>query len=132
VAAGTFRQDLFYRLNVFPLCIPPLKERLEDIPILAEHFRKQIEEQEKGGPQQWEPKALDALQRYEWPGNVRELRNMVHRAFIMTEGDTIQAEILRELLPAAAAEECEPKSKARPAKPKGRPKPVRRPASRTS
>ena len=93
------REDLYYRLNVFPIALPPLAERREDIAVLAEHFRKQIEDQERSGVQAWDPAALRTLEAYPWPGNVRELRNVVHRAHVMTEGDTIRPEVLEELLP---------------------------------
>ena len=93
------REDHYYRLNVFPIALPPLAERREDIAVLAEHFRKQIEDQERSGVQAWDPAALRALEAYPWPGNVRELRNVVHRAHVMTEGDTIRPEVLEELLP---------------------------------
>ena len=104
VREGKLREDLFYRLNVFPLHLPALKERPEDIPLLAEHFRREVEEQEKQGVLRFEPQAMEILQRSEWPGNVRELRNMVHRAYIMTEGDTILAEVVEKLLPSGAAQ----------------------------
>jgi transcriptional regulator with GAF, ATPase, and Fis domain len=86
VAKGEFRQDLYYRLNVFPIHVPPLRERREDIPMLvwafvdefAKVFNKNIETIEKEG--------LEALQRYSWPGNVRELRNCIERAMIVAEG----------------------------------------------
>jgi DNA-binding NtrC family response regulator len=100
------REDLYYRLNVFPLSLPKLSERSDDIPLLAEHFRKLIEEQERAGITGWEPKALEYLQSYAWPGNVRELRNVVHRAYVMTEGKTIRPEVVEGLLPRA-----EPKKK---------------------
>ncbi|HEX9286903.1 MAG TPA: sigma-54 dependent transcriptional regulator [Thermoanaerobaculia bacterium] len=96
------REDLYYRLNVFPLSLPPLSERRDDIPLLAEHFRKMIEEQERAGVSGWDPKALDQLQAYDWPGNVRELRNVVHRAYVMTEGKVIRPEVVLTLLPRAA------------------------------
>ena len=96
------REDLFYRLNVFPLALPTLTARLEDIPLLAEHFRKTIEEQERAGVTAWDPKALELLQAYEWPGNVRELRNVVHRAYVMTEGKVIRPEVVLSLLPRVA------------------------------
>ncbi len=114
---GKLREDLYYRLNVFPLCLPLLKDHSEDIPLLADHFRREIEEQEKAGVKQFEPAALERLQAYDWPGNVRELRNMVHRAYIMTEGDTILADVVRDLLPAGPREEGKPPTKEKPAKP---------------
>ncbi|HEY3204704.1 MAG TPA: sigma-54 dependent transcriptional regulator [Thermoanaerobaculia bacterium] len=96
------REDLFYRLNVFPLSLPTLAERREDIPLLAEYFRKQIEEQEGAGVKGWDPQALEALNSYRWPGNVRELRNVVHRAYVMCEGPTIGPAVVKSLLPEGA------------------------------
>ncbi|HEX9149726.1 MAG TPA: sigma 54-interacting transcriptional regulator, partial [Thermoanaerobaculia bacterium] len=96
------REDLYYRLNVFPLALPTLIERREDISLLAEHFRKSIEDQERAGVSSWDPRALELLQAYEWPGNVRELRNIVHRAYVMTEGKTIRPEVVASLLPRSA------------------------------
>jgi two-component system, NtrC family, response regulator AtoC len=96
---GKLREDLYYRLNVFPIALPTLAQRREDIPLLAEHFRRQIEDQEKAGVGAWSPEALSMLDAYDWPGNVRELRNVVHRAYVMTEGETIQPEVVESLLP---------------------------------
>jgi DNA-binding NtrC family response regulator len=93
------REDLYYRLNVFPIALPTLADRPDDIPLLAEYFRKLIEEQERAGVSGWDPKALELLQDYEWPGNVRELRNIVHRAYVMTEGKIIRPEVVLSLLP---------------------------------
>jgi len=109
---GKIREDLYYRLNVFPLCLPALKERRDDVPILAEHFRREIESQEKAGVDSFESAALELLQRHEWPGNVRELRNIVHRASILTEKGTISAETVRTLLPERVGHECEAKKEA--------------------
>ncbi|HSE64518.1 MAG TPA: sigma-54 dependent transcriptional regulator [Thermoanaerobaculia bacterium] len=108
------REDLYYRLNVFPIALPTLAEKREDIPLLAEHFRKLIEEQERGGVAGWDPRALELLQAYEWPGNVRELRNIVHRAYVMTEGKTIRPEVVMALLPRAARPVAASKKKAAP------------------
>ena len=101
IQQGKLREDLYYRLNVFPIALPLLSERPEDIALLAEHFRRHLEDQEKAGVTSWEPAALSALESYGWPGNVRELRNVVHRAYVMTEDDTIHPEVLEELLPGA-------------------------------
>jgi len=114
IRESKLREDLYYRLNVFPLWIPPLKERLDDIELLAEHFLREIEAKEKAGVQRWDPKAVDLLRAHVWPGNVRELRNIVHRAYILTEGSTIDARTVRGLLPDSLGEEYEPKKKARP------------------
>ncbi len=113
IREGKLREDLYYRLNVLPLALPTLSERREDIPLLAEHFRKLIEEQEKSGVTAWDPKALDLLQRWDWPGNVRELRNVVHRAYVMTEGETIRPQVIAELLP-GTKETSSPRGRAEP------------------
>ena len=101
IKEGKLREDLYYRLNVFPLALPTLSERPEDIPLLAEHFRKLIEEQEHAGVAGWEQPAIDLLQSYTWPGNVRELRNVVHRAYVMTEGKLIKPDVVESLIPKA-------------------------------
>ncbi|PKO66351.1 MAG: sigma-54-dependent Fis family transcriptional regulator [Betaproteobacteria bacterium HGW-Betaproteobacteria-16] len=93
VAAGRLREDLMYRLNVFPIDLPPLRERLSDVGLLAEHFLRGIGEQE-GHSKTFTPEALDQLARYTWPGNVRELRNAVHRAYVMAQGTQIDAQWL--------------------------------------
>jgi DNA-binding NtrC family response regulator len=83
VAAGRFRQDLFYRLDVLTIRIPPLRERREDIPVLAAHFRSQFAAQLGLPPVELTPQELDAMLHYDWPGNARELRNLVERSFIL-------------------------------------------------
>jgi DNA-binding NtrC family response regulator len=88
VAAGRLREDLLYRLNVFPLHLPPLRDRLTDVALLAEHFLTTISQQE-GKAKRLSPEALAQLATYRWPGNVRELRNAVHRAYVMAAGDVI-------------------------------------------
>ena len=113
IRAKKLREDLFYRLNVFPLPLPTLGQRPEDIPLLAEHFRKLIEDQERGGVSGWEPMALEMLQAYDWPGNVRELRNVVHRAYVMTEGRTIRPDVVQGLLPRSTGSSS-PKKKKKP------------------
>jgi two-component system response regulator AtoC len=129
IQEGKLREDLYYRLNVFPLSLPPLRDRRDDIPLLAEHFRRQIDEEEKKGVRAWDPKALECLQSLEWPGNVRELRNVVHRAYIMTEGDTILVSALDEILPGGPTEECDSDKPAQPVKP-GKPAKPADPATR--
>jgi len=118
IREGKLREDLYYRLNVFPLSLPSLKDRREDIPLLAEHFRRQIEDEEKKKVLRWEPKAMELLQGHEWPGNVRELRNVVHRAYILTESDTILADVVREVLLAGAVDQREPTPPPKKARPK--------------
>ncbi len=88
VSAGKLREDLLYRLNVFPLDLPPLRDRLDDVPLLANHFLAAISEQE-GRARRFTPEALARLAAYPWPGNVRELRNAVQRAYVMAQGEWI-------------------------------------------
>jgi two-component system nitrogen regulation response regulator NtrX len=83
IEQGNFRADLFYRLNVIPFELPPLRERLEDVPLLIEHFNDRFSVAYGKKPKKFEPEALDAMQNYSWPGNVRELRNTVERVVIM-------------------------------------------------
>ncbi|WP_029896666.1 sigma-54-dependent Fis family transcriptional regulator [Desulfohalovibrio reitneri] len=91
VSRGTFREDLFYRLNVFPLRVPPLRERSEDIPPLLNHFLGRMEK-EYNRRLVFSPAALDSLMRYHWPGNVREMENLVERLAIMVESEQIDLE----------------------------------------
>ncbi|MCK5806357.1 MAG: sigma-54-dependent Fis family transcriptional regulator, partial [Lentisphaeria bacterium] len=96
VAEGTFRSDLFFRLNVVPIELPPLRDRPTDIVTLIEHFlHARIRTKPKGiGPQRFSSAALELLQHYSWPGNVRELKNLVDRLMIMVEENTIRVEHL--------------------------------------
>jgi two-component system response regulator HydG len=89
VKRGKFREDLYYRINVVPLTIPPLRERAEDIPLLAAHFLKLYGEKNKRMLKGFADGVLDALMQYAWPGNVRELENIIERTVIMSRGDTI-------------------------------------------
>ncbi len=93
VASGKLREDLFYRLNVFQIHVPPLRERLEDVALLAEHFLLTMNQREKT-QRALTPDALDRLLHYDWPGNVRELRNVIQRAYIMCETNTIDADCI--------------------------------------
>jgi DNA-binding NtrC family response regulator len=88
VAAGKLRKDLLYRLQVFPLYVPPLREHSDDIELLAAHFLADLNRRSNTN-KAFTPAAIDRLKRYHWPGNVRELSNAVHRAYIMTDGDWI-------------------------------------------
>jgi len=109
VAAGKFRQDLFYRLNVVPIDILPLRKRLEDVPELCRHFLHQIAKREKSAFRHLESEAVRLLQRYEWPGNVRELQNIIERACVLeSEPGVIRASTIEPWLrssntPAAVA-----------------------------
>jgi two-component system, NtrC family, response regulator AtoC len=91
VRAGTFREDLFFRLRVVEVCLPPLRERLEDIPLLAQAFLREFSE-ENGKPiQSFTPETLGLLAQYQWPGNVRELRTAIEHAVVLCRGDKITA-----------------------------------------
>jgi len=92
VAKGKFREDLFYRLNVFPIELPPLRERKEDIPELLDHFLKQNGKSNGLPSKSFTEKAVQALMDYDWPGNVRELENFVERLFIVSQGAVIRQE----------------------------------------
>jgi two-component system nitrogen regulation response regulator NtrX len=89
IRGGRFREDLYFRLNVVPIFVPPLRDRQEDIPILAEHFMAMLAKEYGRRPKSFERDAITALQQYSWPGNVRELRNLVERLMIMVPGDRI-------------------------------------------
>ena len=96
VGAGRFREDLFYRLNVIPLHLPPLRERGEDVLLLGEHFLKRFCAEKDRTPLAVSPEARDMLMAYSWPGNVRELENFMERLSILCEGANIRAEDLPE------------------------------------
>ena len=111
VAARQFREDLFFRLSVFPITIPPLRERQSDIPMLARYFIERFCRDLNKKPLAFAPSAVEALQNYQWPGNVRELQNCIERAVILTEGDTIHARHLSlsfSEAPSAAAADASP------------------------
>jgi DNA-binding NtrC family response regulator len=101
VAEGRFRQDLFYRINVINVELPPLRERLSDIPLLAKHFLEEVCQESGRKLQGFSDDCLTALQRYRWPGNVRELQNVVERAVLLGKSDTVQVD---DLPPQLAAE----------------------------
>ena len=96
VASGKLREDLFYRLNVFPIELPPLRDRLSDVPLLAEHFLAVFGAQQ-GQTKRFSAAALDRLSRHPWPGNVRELRNAVQRSYVMSIGEVIDGECLPDV-----------------------------------
>jgi len=113
IEEGTFRSDLYYRLNVFPITIPPLRERVEDIPALALHFARQCARR-MGRPVPSIPgSVMEALKGWSWPGNIRELQNVIERAVILTAGSTL----------ALALEDTQPKTR-KPAAPSAAPKPA--------
>jgi two-component system, NtrC family, nitrogen regulation response regulator NtrX len=90
VKKGQFRQDLFHRIYVFPLLLPPLRNRMEDIPVLVEHFSRQIALQNSWKSKPFAPDAIEELQRYSWPGNIRELRNVVERLLLLADAEVDQ------------------------------------------
>jgi transcriptional regulator with PAS, ATPase and Fis domain len=90
VQAGTFRDDLFYRLSVVPITLPPLRERRDDIPPLANYFLKKYNQKRKKNIHAISTKAMKAMVEHDWPGNVRELENAIERAVVLTENDTIE------------------------------------------
>jgi two-component system nitrogen regulation response regulator NtrX len=94
IERGNFRADLFYRLNVIPFEIPPLRERLEDVPLLVEHFNLEFSFANKRTPKEFKPSAIERMENYTWPGNVRELRNTVERVIIMHNQNTVEADDL--------------------------------------
>ena len=89
IEKGTFREDLYYRLNVVPIVVPPLRERREDIPLLIRHFMKLHAEEQGLRTKEVTPDAMAVFQQYEWPGNIRELRNLIERLMIMVPGNVI-------------------------------------------
>jgi two-component system, NtrC family, nitrogen regulation response regulator NtrX len=99
---GEFRQDLYHRIFVFPLMLPPLRDRREDIPLLVDYFSRAIAEQNDWRPRTILPEAYAELERYAWPGNVRELRNVVERLLLLADGD-VDAATVRLAIPAAAS-----------------------------
>ena len=103
---GTFREDLYYRLNVVPIYLPPLRERVEDIPLLVTHFLNVYNELNDRYVAHIEPAAMESLESYRWPGNVRELQNYVERAVVMAHGD----ELNRSLLPSVVTTGRQPRN----------------------
>ena len=96
IEAGTFRRDLYYRLNVVPLVLPPLRDRQDDIPVLAAHFAQKFATKHVRPKPELDPRLLEALQDYEWPGNVRELENLIERIVVLTDGPILGLQFLPE------------------------------------
>jgi DNA-binding NtrC family response regulator len=114
VAQGKFQDDLFYRLNVIPIEIPPLRERREDIPALVEHFIKKHAQRTGRRIERIDDDALAGLQQYEWPGNVRELENSIERAVVLSQGPTITSRTISVLGAAPQPSSGLPSTKLRP------------------
>ena len=93
VSGGEFRPDLYYRLNVFPIRIPPLRDRAEDIPLLVRHFTKKFAQRMNRPIETIPADTMDRLMRYRWPGNIRELENFVERGVILSRGSRLQLPI---------------------------------------
>ena len=108
IAAGRFREDLWHRLNVIPIRVPPLRERLEDLPVLVEHFVALLSGEAGVMPKTFHPDAYQALARRDWQGNVRELRNAVERLLILAPGRTVTAGDVARLLPMPEGAELVP------------------------
>jgi two-component system nitrogen regulation response regulator NtrX len=106
IADGRFREDLFYRLNVVPIHVPPLRERREDIPLLVVHFLNQLTEREGVAPRTIANEAVERLQQLDWPGNVRELRNTIERLLILASGPRITADDVVRLVGQRDAEQA--------------------------
>ncbi|MDH3627695.1 MAG: sigma-54 dependent transcriptional regulator [Acidobacteriota bacterium] len=104
IEQGTFRSDLFYRLNVIPVHLPSLREHPEDIPVLAQHFVREYTEQLGRGPEGFDDETLDLLVHYSWPGNVRELQNMIERLVVLNSGSKIESSTVPESVRQAATE----------------------------
>ena len=104
ISAGRFREDLFYRLNVVPISVPPLRERREDIPLLIQHFLNVLSEREGMAPRGINPDAIARLESLEWPGNVRELRNTIERLLILASGPKITVTDVERLVGQRPAE----------------------------
>src|SRR5581483_964702 len=90
IAAGAFREDLYFRLNVIRVMIPPLRERIEDIPLLVEHYLESYAQVHRTEPMSVSPAAMDALLTYRWPGNIRELKNVIERTVLKASGNAVQ------------------------------------------
>ncbi|MBK1887182.1 MULTISPECIES: sigma-54-dependent Fis family transcriptional regulator [Marinobacter] len=111
VEAGKFRADLYYRLNVFPVQIPPLRERLEDLPLLTEHFLRKFEAEYNKHTLGLSDKALELCLRYRWPGNIRELENVIERGVILTDNnETISQDALFAVFPNSEFQQASPQS----------------------
>jgi transcriptional regulator with GAF, ATPase, and Fis domain len=94
IRKGEFREDLYFRINVFPIVVPPLRERPEDIPLLLVHFLKVYSKDRVGAPKRFDASAMDALISYPWKGNVRELENMIQTLLLTVDGEVIKKEDL--------------------------------------
>jgi two-component system response regulator AtoC len=106
---GTFREDLYYRLNVVTVGLPPLRQRTDDIPLLVEHFLREISQQKHTPPKRISPDVMRRFEAYRWPGNVRELRNTLERMMVLADGELLTDNDLPEEILAASSELAPPK-----------------------
>jgi two-component system nitrogen regulation response regulator GlnG len=106
LSEGRFREDLYYRLNVVPIVLPPLRKRSEDIPELATYFVHKFADEMKTDPPAMEPGAIELMQSFDWPGNVRELENLIKRMMVMQSDLAITPEHVRRALPTGAGPEA--------------------------
>jgi DNA-binding NtrC family response regulator len=97
VETGTFRRDLYHRVVVFPVELPPLRKRCEDLPALVDHFARQVSAQNGWKPVPLTPAAIEALMKYPWPGNIRELRNVVERLLLLADNEITAGDVERAL-----------------------------------
>jgi two-component system nitrogen regulation response regulator NtrX len=110
IAQGRFREDLYFRLSVIPISVPPLRERADDIPALVQHFVGQFVKENNRRPARFAPAAIDELRRARWRGNIRELRNVVDRMLIMSDRDVIEADDVRQVVRADAGAASGPRT----------------------
>ena len=115
IQRGEFREDLYFRLNVIPIVVPPLRERREDIPQLVQHFAKLTGDEHNLKPKKFEAAAMEALQRYRWRGNIRELRNTVERVMIMSPADVVRFDDVPAEIRSGESRATMPATDARPA-----------------
>jgi two-component system nitrogen regulation response regulator NtrX len=107
IKKGLFREDLFYRLNVIPLSVPALRERTEDIPLLTDHFLKEMSKEQGIKVKSISPEGMKLMKGYSWPGNVRELRNVVERLLIMVPTPVISGEAISHLFQGTSSSKTE-------------------------
>jgi two-component system nitrogen regulation response regulator NtrX len=108
IGRGEFREDLYFRLNVIPIVVPPLRERKADIPLLVQHLADRTSMEHNIKPKRFDPRTMEALQKHRWRGNIRELRNTVERLMILTNGDVVRPEDLPADLRGGSAAPAEP------------------------
>jgi transcriptional regulator with PAS, ATPase and Fis domain len=109
VEEGTFREDLYYRLNVITILLPPLRQRPDDVPILVDHFLREISTTKHTAPRRVSPEVMRRFQSYRWPGNVRELRNALESMMVLADGELLTENDLPERIAAASQEVATPK-----------------------